>query len=1415
MSSIWSNRDAAIVPWINLRNSADDGTYATIGTHRDASAPPDHAPNASHRDTHQAAAAAAAAGGRYARSCKILSLLSTRERVGSKGQCGRAGLLSEGVAVTNDGLARAGAWNPRRLQNMTLAIGPGTPAACVILADPSSSSEEEDDDDDEEDEENLGAGALGEVDSDENEVEAAAEEQKMQDQECNTVESVKDSETDEAMELIEDAEEGQEYHFDDSGRLVKDNEDDASGRARQEAETEISRHLSACITQSPAGNEQEDEDDEQHEEDDEDEEEDQPGRSTGRRSRWEKRQQSILDALNGVGNEESESDGRDTDDNMGDSGDSFHTDIENGNGGADLNDNSSHQSVESNDSAGLTARDRYNIRQVEQYIDHLETLHRRRERRANQALSSPARDQGVFNNFTQMYEREVARSMKHDGCINTVSWLDCGWRISTVSHEDAHPYSHYYNDGFISSSSSYSSNNYSPQSSNYSTPPRQKPRHGGLVAPLEPTEYPTQLLTSGDDHTVKLWDVGQSMGSTSPLPGGSATINPFSSPRMPMRACSELVDTWKNHGGGYSSSTVGSHRRYLPGIVHPLVTLTTGHSGNVFHASPVPHSLGKIATCAADGYLRLMDVEVHSAWNHTNNRGRSNSTASSSSHTGDSSAVIISPEYQSENGESEPVFRFHNSLMCFSHHFLSANVGLVCSERGLLHFDLRLPARSQKRGSLVPELSTTCKSCFPWRLGCSDGDENELESAYVFAGGTGVDVGLYDLRMTGSSSGGSSQVVQKYRPRALRNKSSSVAVSGIDLSKDKQELLVSYESDQVYTFPIKCPTLSDIDGGDTKTDKHVPELAAYGGHLNRLTFLKMAKYAGPNDEYICTGSDSGHAWIYEKSSGCVVSFIKADNSTCNGIQPHPTLPFFITYGIDSTAKLWRATTPVDNDVDDSDLGRFNYSKRVKYEKSVVADQWKKARKGKEIDLDDEELSFFPDETNEDDDVDPDHFLGVFIRSRFSQDTPFIGNDLMNLNNTLAKNYFTCVRSIGMDDDEPVKSGVAAMKSRVSLIKLRYQADRLGLEFNSRTPWILKPKDHLQRLTDEGKSDGDMVSYGCLADLIPDFPSDFIPFDKLLANHPRPGGMQFNTKYEKYYLESSADRSVTPVSRAHPIKVGEDGTEGDEMEDAAILDKLDHEASKQPHSMQSNEKLAKSCEHSYDSAKAWDILFQTVSLLKEAGNQALKASLPFLAARRYDKAINYCSLAYLEFPVGNVDFLVEHQYVVSKNSGYECRWNELLKTLIMIRLNLAMCFLKEEINDTKGAITQANLSLKELRPFATERGIVLTGKKLAKKRTDEPHETYTEAKSLQAKAYFRLGSAQLAMDEYDDALKSLEHCVDSTREAGLTVDAGIMRKINETKRCRKEKKERQRKKFKFMFSSRKDDDETKDNDEVDG
>jgi hypothetical protein len=121
-----------------------------------------------------------------------------------------------------------------------------------------------------------------------------------------------------------------------------------------------------------------------------------------------------------------------------------------------------------------------------------------------------------------------------------------------------------------------------------------------------------------------------------------------------------------------------------------------------------------------------------------------------------------------------------------------------------------------------------------------------ISSRYLAAGGSSADVALCDLRMADDST---SRVVQHYRPSGL-TMADHVSVSGLDLSRDKQELLVSYESDQVYTFPVfpqvkspAGPTLdqlrdlcNDAAGGSVKV---LNELAAYGGHLNRFTFLKV------------------------------------------------------------------------------------------------------------------------------------------------------------------------------------------------------------------------------------------------------------------------------------------------------------------------------------------------------------------------------------------------------------------------------------------------------------------------------------------------------------------------------------------------------------------------------------------------
>jgi hypothetical protein len=376
-----------------------------------------------------------------------------------------------------------------------------------------------------------------------------------------------------------------------------------------------------------------------------------------------------------------------------------------------------------------------------------------------------------------------------------------------------------------------------------------------------------------------------------------------------------------------------------------------------------------------------------------------------------------------------------------------ANTGLLCSERGLHRFDLRLSPREQQSESLLPG-SNTCKACAVWAPFGSPSN-GDVESNFVFAGGTSDFVGLYDLRMDGSRL----ECLQKYKPLCFDSESGA-AVSGLDVSKDGKELLVSYEGDSIYTFPTfyksssaAGPTLEEVkqvpsawfSGGDDE-ETHLPELASYGAHLNRRTFLKNAKYAGPNDEYICTGSDSGHAWIYERSSGAVVSFLGADTVTCNGIIPHPSLPVFCHVWNRFNGKIVARTGPVDCKVDDSPAGRAKCSEEQRYEMNRFAVPGRVqcllrrfgGNKG----------NFLPDYVASGEELsDRDSFASSRKRGIDGYDSPPIGNTMLSLPYVLRQNRFQCYRAIHQNRECPVES-VFDFDHRVSVIRSCYR--RIGL-----------------------------------------------------------------------------------------------------------------------------------------------------------------------------------------------------------------------------------------------------------------------------------------------------------------------------------------------------------------------------------
>lgn len=74
------------------------------------------------------------------------------------------------------------------------------------------------------------------------------------------------------------------------------------------------------------------------------------------------------------------------------------------------------------------------------------------------------------------------------------------------------------------------------------------------------------------------------------------------------------------------------------------------------------------------------------------------------------------------------------------------------------------------------------------------------------------------------------------------------------------------------------------------------------GHRNARTMIKEASFWG--NDYIMSGSDCGHVFTWDKRTGKVVMLMEADQHVVNCIQPHPTLPYLATSGIDYNVKVW-------------------------------------------------------------------------------------------------------------------------------------------------------------------------------------------------------------------------------------------------------------------------------------------------------------------------------------------------------------------------------------------------------------------------------------------------------------------------------------------------------------------------------
>jgi tetratricopeptide (TPR) repeat protein len=222
-------------------------------------------------------------------------------------------------------------------------------------------------------------------------------------------------------------------------------------------------------------------------------------------------------------------------------------------------------------------------------------------------------------------------------------------------------------------------------------------------------------------------------------------------------------------------------------------------------------------------------------------------------------------------------------------------------------------------------------------------------------------------------------------------------------------------------------------------------------------------------------------------------------------------------------------------------------------------------------------------------------------------------------------------------------------------------------------------------------------------------------------------------------------------------------------------------------------------------------------LKDGGNEAVREGKWSSAVRRYDKAIQYCAVALMEYQSnqdlnrGNIwtqeDDLETLQFNRATVPVIQ-KWTALTRVLVSCHLNLAMLGLKEEVKDVDARMTvmQAESALRVLAPFAFSRGKVVYVDETKKQHSvrDEVDSTFDEVKPLEAKAYYRLGVAQLQLSDYARAVASLEASVAAmnvtakgsggcSNETKSTMNA-VLRKLHEAKRMHNEQKQRYRQRY---------------------
>ncbi|KAJ0777949.1 putative transcription factor WD40-like family [Helianthus annuus] len=229
----------------------------------------------------------------------------------------------------------------------------------------------------------------------------------------------------------------------------------------------------------------------------------------------------------------------------------------------------------------------------------------------------------------------------------------------------------------------------------------------------------------------------------------------------------------------------------------------------------------------------------------------------------------------------------------------SPHIFYSCGEDGLVqHFDLR----SNSSAKLF------CCSSFSENNHHSSSNSLRLNSIvidprnpnYFSIGGSDQYARVYDIRKLQWDQPSSNQdrPVNTFCPKHLI-KTHDVSITGMSYSHTS-ELLVSYNDELIYLFQKDTGL-----GPDplSVSNENLEEPRMYSGHRNSMT-VKGVSFFGPNSEYVMSGSDCGHIFIWNKKDCKLVRVMEGDRRIVNQVEPHPSIPVLASSGLEKNIKLW-------------------------------------------------------------------------------------------------------------------------------------------------------------------------------------------------------------------------------------------------------------------------------------------------------------------------------------------------------------------------------------------------------------------------------------------------------------------------------------------------------------------------------